>query len=213
MTTKNKGDRFGTFLIVLGSVMILSCLALLGYNTREDLDAQSAVIKQLPAIHQAIEERQSEKRETDDLYFPVTDSDSEEEIIPEMTSVEINGYGYIGYLYFPMLDLELPVLDSCDNKRLRLAPCWYSGSYYTGDLVIAAHNYRSSFGQLKNVAQGDIVYFTDMDGNQHGYIVEDIELLGPKDVVQMKESEFDLSLYTCTYDGSQRLTVRCTEVK
>lgn len=207
----NRSDRFGTFLMVFGCVLICLSLVLVVHNARENLDAQSAVIKQLPAIHQVIEERQSSKPETDTPYIPTVETD--EEVIPEMTSVEINGYGYIGYLYFPSLDLELPVMDQCDSKRLKSAPCWYSGSYYTDDLVIAAHNYRSSFGQLKNIVQGDVVCFTDMDGNLHGYAVEYIELLEPTDIVEMTESEFDLSLYTCTYDGSQRLTVRCSRIK
>ena len=196
--------------------MIILCVALLAYNTREDQDAQAAVLEQLPAIHQIIEERKNANAEQalEDLFMPPADkTEAEEEIIPEMTSVEINGYGYIGYLYIPTLDLELPVMDQCDMKRLRRSPCWYSGSYYTNNLVIAAHNYKSSFGKLKNVVQGDLVCFTDMDGNLHAYLVEDIELLEPTDVEKMKESDFDLSLYTCTYDGSQRLTVRCKEVK
>ena len=209
MTTK--GDKFGTFLIVLGSILICICIILVIHNSQENLEAQSAVERQLPAIHQAIEERKSAELNSDISYVQMTETD--EEVIPDMTSVEIGGYGYIGYLYFPSLDLELPVLDQLDNKRLRLAPCLYSGSYYTDDLVIAAHNYRSSFGQLKNVLQGDIICFTDMDGNLHGYVVEDIELLEATDVEWMKHSEFDLSLYTCTYDGSQRLTVRCSRIE
>lgn len=207
----SKGDRFGTFLIALGSVLICICIVLVAHNARENLDAQSAVIEQLPAIHQVIEERKAAEHDTSTPYIPMAATD--EEVTPEMTSVEIDGYGYIGYLYFPSLDMELPVMDQCDSKRLRRAPCWYSGSYYTNDLVIAAHNYRSSFGKLKNIIQGDLVFFTDMDGNLRGYTVEDIELLEPEDVEQMKKSEFDLSLYTCTYDGSQRLTVRCSEIK
>lgn len=211
MMTASKSDKFGSFLIAFGSLLICLCLALLYYNSRENLNAQSAVVEQLPAIHRAIEERQAGKHETDTPYIQTGETD--EEVIPEMTAVEINGYAYIGYLYFPTLELELPVMDQLDNTRLRRAPCWYSGSYYTDDLVIAAHNYRSSFGQLKNILQGDIVCFTDMDGNLHGYIVESIELLAPTDVEVMKHSEFDLSLYTCTYDGSQRLTVRCSKIE
>ena len=211
MTATSKSDKFGTFLIVFGSILICMCLALIYHNSQENLDAQSAVIEQLPAIRRVIEERQAGKHETDTPYIQTGETD--EDVIPEMAAVEINGYSYIGYLYFPTLDLELPVMDQLDSTRLRRSPCWYSGSYYTDDLVIAAHNYRSSFGQLKNIFQGDVVCFTDMDGNLHAYTVESIELLAPTDVEIMKHSEYDLSLYTCTYDGSERLTVRCSKIE
>ncbi len=41
---------------------------------------------------------------------------------PEMTVVEIDGYGYVGVLTIPALELELPVMSEWDAARLKIAP-------------------------------------------------------------------------------------------
>ena len=125
--------------------------------------------------------------------------------------IPMDGYAYIGYLTFPTLGLELPVLDGWDMVRLRKAPCRYYGSAETQDLVIAAHNYRSSFGQLQRLQIGDEVLFTNAAGIVHRYLVGETEILQPTAVEEMIASDWALSLYTCTYSGTARLTIRCAE--
>lgn len=48
-----------------------------------------------------------------------------------------------------------------------------------------------------------------MDGNSYEYVVDLIEVLQAEDIDGMVNSPWELSLYTCTYDGQSRLTVRC----
>jgi len=131
---------------------------------------------------------------------------------PTMTVVEIDGYGYIGCLYIPSLGLELPVMSELDTQRLYVAPCRYTGSTKTDDLVIAAHNYTRHFGKLSWLGLGDEVLFVDMDGVTIAYEVVDMQILGPYDVAQMTSGEYDLTLFTCTYGGASRVTVRCDRV-
>lgn len=201
-----KREFCGTVFIVIGAILIVLCCTLMLYNAKEDLDAENAAKMQLPVLQQVIEERVGDI--TDDN---TTDVDAPHIHSSVMSVADIDGYDYIGYLSFPTLDLELPVIDRWDKARLKIAPCLYYGSLYTEDLVIAGHNYTSSFGQLKNLSIGDEIVFTDMDGLVHTYEVDDIEILDPTDVTEMVASGWNLSLYTCTYDGSQRLTVRCME--
>lgn len=54
--------------------------------------------------------------------------------------------------------------------------------------------------------------FTDMDGNRFVYQVSGTEVIAPDGVEQMVAGEWDLTLFTCTYNGSSRHTVRCTLV-
>ena len=58
--------------------------------------------------------------------------------------------------------------------KLKIAPCRYSGSAYTGNLVIAAHNYRTHFGLLESLAPGAQVKFTDVEGNVFSYEIAEI---------------------------------------
>lgn len=121
----------------------------------------------------------------------------------------IDGNLYIGTLRIPSLGLELPVITNCTDSRLRMAPCRFAGSAYSDDMVIAAHSYASHFGKLKTISYGAEVSFTDVRGNLFVYEVASIEELGPHDVTEMIDSEWDLTLFTCTFDGSTRVTVRC----
>lgn len=96
-----------------------------------------------------------------------------------------------------------------DYTRLKTAPCRYTGSSKTDDLVICGHNYGRHFGRLKNLQAGDLLTFTDMDGVTTVYEVKETQILQPAQVEEMIESSYDLTLYTCTYGGRTRVTVRC----
>ena len=93
---------------------------------------------------------------------------------------------------------------------LKIAPCRYAGSAYRNDLVIAAHNYYSHFGYLRDLSQGDPVVFTDVDGNAFRYEVFEIETLSSTSVAEMTGGDWDLTLFTYTIGGKKRITVRCT---
>lgn len=155
---------------------------------------------------------------TTDILFPQPAYDEIE--IPdyilnpnmEMPVKEKNGQSYIGVLEIPSLGLTLPVISEWNYARLKKAPCRYAGSAYTDDLVIAAHNYKTHFGTLKKLRQGDLVSFTDAAGNRFNYAVVLTETLMPNDVQEMKSGEFALSLFTCTVGGSYRITVRCDRI-
>ena len=127
----------------------------------------------------------------------------------EMPEEEIDGQRYIGVLRIPALSLELPVISEWSYPSLQVAPCRYAGSAYLDDMVIAAHNYRSHFGYLKDLSQGDEVTFTDMDGNVFRYEVAEVETLSPFAIEEMTSGDWALTLFTCTVGGQSRVTVRC----
>lgn len=131
--------------------------------------------------------------------------------MPMPTQV-IDGWEYVGTLRIPSLGLELPVLSELSYPGLRIAPCRYAGSAYADSMVVAAHNYAAHFGRLRRLAYGAEVSFTDVRGNVLVYRVTSIETLGPYEVEAMTESEWDLTLFTCTLGGAYRVTVRCERV-
>lgn len=189
----------GMMLIVIGVVLTMSALLLFLYNRREDEQAG----ERADSILQQLEAELPE----------VTREPLEGEAVPEgsaeMKVVEIDGYGYIGYLEIPDLSLQLPVMAEWDYKRLKIAPCRQFGAVGTNDLVIAAHNYDRHFGRLKTLQGGESVTFTDMDGIVTSYVVEKVETLKPTAVDEVQNSDYDLVLYTCTLGGKTRVTVFC----
>ena len=126
----------------------------------------------------------------------------------EMPVETINGIDYIGVLEIPALELELPVISQWSYPDLKTAPCRYSGSAYLNNLIICGHNYTSHFGNLKNLWEGDVATFTDMDGNVFTYKMVERETLHPTDIEGMESGNWDLTLFTCTVGGQSRVTVR-----
>lgn len=191
--------KAGTICIILGIAFILGALSLFLWNGYENARAGAAVEEILPRVAEEIEAAAEDETHICDPYST------------EMTETEIDGYLYVGYISIPALELELPVMSEWDYTRLKIAPCRYYGSTKTGDLVIAAHNYRRHFGSIKDLSIGDAVYFTDMDGAVSTYEVAEIDILSPTAVEDMTDSGFDLTLFTCTYGGRSRVTVRCQQ--
>ena len=131
--------------------------------------------------------------------------------VPEMATINIDGIDYIGTLEIPSQNLLLPVTSDWSMDKLKISPCRYSGSIYTDDFVICGHNYTKNrhFGVLKHVEIGDIIYFRTVNNETIEYKVIEAEILDPYDVYNMKNSDYDLTLFTCTYGGNERLTLRC----
>lgn len=130
----------------------------------------------------------------------------------EMPVIEINGKDCIGYIDIPALDLSLPVISEWSYPNLKVAPCRYKGSAYLDSMIIAAHNYRTHFGALESLEPGTLIYFTDADGNRFDYEVSQLQVLDSTAVEQMDEGDWDLTLFTCTIGGRQRVTVRCIRI-
>lgn len=191
--------------MTVGVLLIAAAVALSAYNYYEEKRAADAADNVMSLLHQAIgSPPTSNELETNPPELPFEETDSD-----KMTVMEIDGYGYIGYLSIPALDLELPVMSEWDYSRLKIAPCLYYGSVKTDNMVIAAHNYTKHFGKLSNLKLGDVVRFTDMEGIVYTYRVGDIEILPSTATEEMIVSGWNLSLYTCTYGGTSRVTIRC----
>ena len=127
----------------------------------------------------------------------------------EMPKSSVGEYDYIGVLDIPALGMNLPVVGELSYSALKVAPCRYTGSAYQDDLIIAAHNYSGHFGKIKRLQAGDDVFFTDMDGNLFSYQMVSMEVLKDTAVKDMRSGGYDLTLFTCTYAGDSRMTIRC----
>lgn len=143
--------------------------------------------------------------------------DYQEEIIPdyvlnsemEMPTEEIDGHSYIGKVAFQDPEKDFPVISEWSYPNLDVAPCRYSGSAYKNDMILFAHNYPGQFDFVKDMAIGDTVSFTDVDGNEFHYKVVDIETLKPNQTEKLESGDWDLRLFTCTSTGAARIVLSC----
>ena len=202
----------GIFCIALGICCLIASVGIIVYNNREEENAQIASKNILQDVQENMPEITREESTSEE-----SKQDESEEIsvdIPkEMLTTQVDGYDCIGVLSIPVLELELPVLTDWSYAKLKIAPCHYFGSYYEEDFVIAAHNYQSHFGRLSALQPKDLVLFTDISGTVYCYEVVLLETLPANATEEMITSGFDLSLYTCTPGGSNRVTVRCNVVE
>lgn len=199
--------------VAVGALLLLSALGLCLFNFYEDNKA----FEQSQAVMDELRELIPEPPTTTTTLPGVTENDlfAEFETQPttsaEMPTLNVNGGSYCGFITLPTLGIELPVMNNWSYPNLKIAPCRYSGSAEGNDLIIAAHNYSSHFGQIGALSQGDEVWFTAANGKIYFYEVQYSEVIGGYDVGQMfsgKVSDWDLTLFTCTLSGQSRVTIR-----
>lgn len=187
-------NKAGTVCMALGIALLIAALSLFGYNewrSNQAGQASDSVLEKLSPMMASPETAESPESEND---------------MPEVT---VDGQTYIGTLTIPVLDLTLPVMADWDYDKLQTAPCRYSGTQATKDLVIAGHNFIRHFGRLDTLRAGDVLVFTTMNDKKHYYTVARIETLDSTDITDMTAGEYPLSLFTCDYSGQARITVRC----
>lgn len=208
--------RVGSVFVVIGAVLLAAALLLCLYNEHEDAMAGEAAGEALSALQEVINGGNEEINAPPllDLSDPTEATQAPEETVPtELTVVNIGGYDYIGYLSIPAFDLELPVMADWSMEKLQTAPCLQYGSPLTDDAVIAGHNFKQHFRALHDIQAGERVTFTDMNGYVIEYTVADVEIIDPRNVYDVINSEYDLILYTCTTGGQSRVTVRCNRTE
>lgn len=206
-----KKNRIGNILKGAGLILVTAAVLLLVYNLWDGhraRESEEAILAEYLQENKKASESPDASDKEDEQNIPdyILNPDMD---MPEYTLKSLGDVACIGILEIPALDLELPVISSWSYSSLRLAPCRYSGSAYKGDLVIAAHNYQSHFGGLRTLPEGSEVFFTDAVGNRFSYYVAITEALTPWSVDDMTSGEWPLTLFTCTLDSQNRVTVRC----
>lgn len=211
-------NKRGLCWIISGTVLLLAALFLVFSNFRQDNESSQTANQILNDLKEVIPSQTTVseaymttfKNDIFQEYETITTTVSEEKLI------EIDGNYYIGTVYMPRLEIELPVLSEWSYPNLKLSPCRYKGTVSGGDLIIAAHNYRSHFGRIQELNSGDIIVFTDGNGISHNYEVIQSEMIDGYDIESMEfgsADSWDLTLFTCTLSGQSRVTVRAIEVK
>lgn len=206
-----KKNRIGNILKGAGLILVTAAVLLLVYNLWDGhraRESEEAILAEYLQENKKASESPdaSDKEDKQNIPDYLLNPDMD---MPEYTLKSLGDVACIGILEIPVLNLELPVISSWSYSSLRLAPCRYSGSAYKGDLVIAAHNYQSHFGGLRTLPEGSEVFFTDAVGNRFSYYVAVTEALTPWSVDDMTSGEWPLTLFTCTLDSQNRVTVRC----
>lgn len=211
----------GHLFILIGTLLIAGAVFIMSRNAYLTSRAESTTVKVYSELYQRISEKTADSSESAGIQGASGTSES----ISDNGEIEYPNYvlnpkmnmptevidrdSYIGILSIPSIGKELPVLETWSYVNLNKTPCCYSGTAYNGNFVICGHNYRAHFGRLEAIGYGDVVTFTDCDGNVFEYTVEEIETIEPTAIEEMTQSGWDLTLFTCNASGFARVAVRC----
>ena len=219
----------------LGFLFIFLALLLTVFNFYEDYEGSVQAKRILASLEEEGLPKLEEKKQDDLGYSTIPGVDNHlmesalqentlrentfkqnilEEAFPKnevknMPVKKVDGIKYIGELKISKLRLDLPIQESWSYRKIKKAPARYDGSIYDKDLILLAHNYRSHFGTLMQLKRGDELQFQDMDGNLFFLQVVKQEVIQATDKDRLYRGEWDLSLFTCTIGGRERVVIRC----
>jgi sortase A len=124
--------------------------------------------------------------------------------------------GVIDLLQIPKIGVTKYVVEGTNEDDLRRGPGHYTGTAYPGQVgntAIAGHRttYGAPFFELNNMAPGDPIYLTDVQGRKWVYKVSEApQVISPSDVAVLNPTPFaQLTLTTCNprFSASSRLVV------
>ena len=197
---------------MLGSALVLAAVCLYVYDRLEDARAGAQAASAVSQLRQsqsiaAVSETEEPADSAESL--PTEDAESESEPVSGNPGVKRRA-GVSGGADHPGFGLGAAGADRVEQRRTsKVSPCRQCGSTAGGDLVIAAHNYKSHFGRLSSLSEGDEVRFTSQDGAEAVYTVERTAQVSPEEPEALREGGCPLVLYTCTPGGKARVVVYC----
>lgn len=198
--------RISIAAMICGAALIVCAVSLFLYNRWDENRASEAAVQTAGALTVLIEKRSDV--DVTVIETPGLDPETPETLEQRVPSVIYEGESYLGVISIPALDLSLPVTEGWSYAKLKSSPCRYTGSAPEGDFVVMAHNYKRHFGNISLLGYGDAITFTDAAGTVYSYSVAEIETVNSSDIEHMIKSDYELTLFTCTYGGTARIAVR-----
>ncbi len=202
---RRRRRKRGLVFLCIGFSLLLIAAGWYSANRIEDKNAGEQAQALLNEVIEKTEKKAEEEEGRTEQESAVVETEEEPVVV-------VNGDAFCGRIVIDKLDIALPVFQEWNYARLKEAPCRYTGGLDSEDMIIAAHNYKSHFGDLHLLQVGDEILFVDAASTEHRYLVSEITTLDGTAIEDMKAGDWDFTLFTCTKGGAQRVTVRCNKV-
>lgn len=196
-------SKAGIFLMLAGGAAIIFSLIIIAENIR--LDSQGK--KNSENVLNILESEISSYSE-DENNITYTDGNG----LKKSKTISVDNNYYSGIIDIPEIGIKLPVMSEWNYDNLNISPCLFYNDEKNNRKIIAGHNYSSHFGKLKQLKQGDYINFTNAENKRVIYKVLQTEILGSTDTDKMLGGDdWNLTLFTCSLSGYERVTVRCIQ--
>ena len=124
-----------------------------------------------------------------------------------MPMLSLEGVDFLGILEMPRYGLALPVCG--DWGEVTKHPCRFAGSAYDRSLQIGGTNQKGQFDFYQEISVGDLLYFTDMEGNRYTYTVTDLRYEKHANQTALQGRDGALKLFIKNLYGFDYLIVFC----
>ena len=196
-------SKTGIFLMLAGGAAIIFSLIIIAVNIR--LDSQGK--KNSENVLNILESEISSYSE-DENNITYTDGNG----LKKSKTISVDNNYYSGIIDIPEIGIKLPVMSEWNYDNLNISPYLFYNDEKNNRKIIAGHNYSSHFGKLKQLKQGDYIIFTNAENKRVIYKVLQTEILGSTDTDKMLGGDdWNLTLFTCSLSGYERVTVRCIQ--
>ena len=230
-------NKYGNFLTILLVVVIIAIVGLLGFggykvyqqfnSTKEAGDYVNKFQEEAnnqnktntnnsnnTAINIADGNNTSEEG-NNDVFNQIQDTPGGNGGASSGTSTQTyKGFTVIGTIEIPKINLSYPILQEASTAAIErsVAMLYGVGPNQVGNTLIIGHNYRNGqfFANNKNLSIGDKVYITDLSGQKLAYTIYDKFETTTEDtefITRNTNGAREISLQTCTDDGSMRLII------
>lgn len=154
------------------------------------------------------------------IYSEPVEEDNPEDNINWLRTENGTEYYVVATVNIPSIDCKYPVLNDSTEELLKISPCkfWGPEPNEVGNFCIVGHNYRNDkfFSHVPELAIGDRIELTGLNGDTIAYSVYDKYVVEPEDVSctsQRTNGLKEVTLITCTDDSKQRVIVKAREVQ
>lgn len=193
-----KKRKSGRTLRFFGLLFLLYAAVLTGVNARENRQAG----KHSEEILQKVREQTQKEPEPVQSIVLKESSEKKEEAFPK---------GILAILEIPEKELTLPVFDTYSEELLKQSVCRYGEEECKeGQLIIAGHNYEKHFRRVRTMKAGDKLTL-EFPKKIQSYTVSEVVEINGMDKEGLFSGEWDLSLFTCSFNRKRRMVVRCIE--
>ena len=124
-----------------------------------------------------------------------------------MSALSVDGIDFVGLLEIPRYSSTLPVC--ADWGAPTKYPCRFFGSIYDRTMQIGGTSQAGQYDFYREIAVGDAIYFTDMEGNRFTYSVTDVRYEKNTDRSVLQRDEASLTLFIKNVYAFEYIIIFC----
>ena len=219
---ESKYGNFLTVLLIIVIIAIIGVLAFGGYkvyqqfnSTKDANEYVNSFIDNTNNVNNNISiENNTQVGENIDVLNQVQSTPEGNGGASSGAAQTYKGFPVIGTIEIPKIKLSYPILKEASTSAIErsVAMLYGAGPNNPGNTLIIGHNYRNGqfFANNKNLSIGDKVYITDLTGKRLSYTIYDKFETVTEDtefITRNTNGAREISLQTCTDDGSMRLII------